>query len=107
MTKVRRPKLTLRAFNIANKIRERRVANGLTLNDMSRLTGQSVANCRAWEKQFGPQCEEKHLGSICRALSAKRSELTGDISDDNNPLDESLVRVPAHQLFCNAMINKG
>lgn len=78
MTAAGRPKLDQSAFEIASRIRARREALGLSGAVAACRVGQSRGTYLAWEKQFGPQSQSRHLAKLCEALSISEAALTGE-----------------------------
>lgn len=72
------PRLDKSAFEIANRIRARRIQLGLTGAEVANRVGQSAATYLAWERQFGPTSQSKHFPKLCEALSISEAILRGD-----------------------------
>lgn len=63
-----RPRLALRAFEAAARLRSRRKQLGLTTVHMAEKVGVPSPRYRTWEKQLGPAAEDQYLEALARIL---------------------------------------
>lgn len=96
-----RPRLTIRAFEIAARLRSRRKNLQLTCSFVADRLGVPIARYRFWEKQFGPAAEKQYLEALARVLQvvpewlAYGTGVSPILSDEVEPVrivDSSTIR---------------
>jgi len=76
-----RPRLSPRAFEIAERLRASRQALGLTIGEVAELVGVSPSRYRSWERQAGLIVERDYLPQLARALRTRQEWIARGVSE--------------------------